>query len=90
MTKKLGDRNLKGFVKAMPQVSPAEVEAEERAEIKPKTSIAQMSVAEINDYLRDPILRKQITPGLMRSDYELITDELGQIIAVKRTPSPKE
>ena len=77
--------------KPMPKVSQAEVEAalkdtashKERAEKKPKTNIAQMSLAEINDYLTDPILRSQLTPQLIDSDYELITDELGQIIRIK-------
>lgn len=53
--------------------------------MKPKNSISQMSVTEINDYLADPVLKKQIMPQLWHSDYELITNELGEIIAVKRT-----
>ncbi len=83
LTKKLGVRNLKGFTKQMPKVSQAEVDAESRAKMKPKTNISQMSVAEINNYLQEPILRREITPQLMRSDYKLITDELGQIISVR-------
>ena len=67
----------------MPKVSQAEIAAEERKQTKPKTNIAQMSLAEINDYLKDPILRAQLTPQLMQSDYELITDEVGQIIRIK-------
>ena len=86
----MGERNLKGFVKQMPKVSPSEVDAESRAEAKPKTNISQMSVAEINNYLQEPILRREITPQLMRSDYELITDELGQIIAVESPPKIEE
>lgn len=88
LTKKLGVRNLKGFTKQMPQVSQAEAEAEDesRAWRKRKTHISQMTLAEINDYLQEPILRREITPQLMGSDYELITDELGQIIAVKSPP----
>ena len=81
-------RKIKGFVKAMPQVSQSEAEAEARKLAKPKTNISQMSVAEINDYLTDPVLRAQLTPQLMKSDYELITDEMGRIIGVK-APPPK-
>ena len=79
----LADRGVKGFCKPIPKVSEAEVAAEERKQIKPKTNIATMAIAEINDYLTDLILRAQLTPQLMQSNYELITDELGQIIAVK-------
>lgn len=79
----LAQRKIKGFAKAMPQLSQAEIKAEERAEIKPKTNIATMAIAEINDYLTDPILRMQLTPQLIDSNYELITDEVGQIIAVE-------
>ncbi len=86
LTERLGECHLKGLTKQIPSASPPEVDAESRAGKKPKTNISQMSVAEINDYLSDPVLRKQITPQLMRSNYELITDELGQIIAVKPPP----
>ena len=79
----LAARGVKGFCKSMPKVSKEEAEAEERARTKPKMNIATMAIAEINDYLTDPILRAQLTPQLMQSAYELITDELGQIIAVK-------
>ena len=48
-----------------------------------KTHISQMSLAEINKLIRDPILRAQLTPQLSDSDYELITDELGQIIRIE-------
>ncbi len=85
LTKRLGNRNLKGFVKEMPQVSKASAEAEERAKKKPKTHISRMSVAEINNYLSDPILRKQIMPQLWYSDYQLIMNDLGEIIGVKQT-----
>ena len=87
LTKVLGARNLKGFVKAMPKVSKSEADAEERAEKKPKTHISQMSVAEINDYLADPVLSKQIMPQLWNSDYEFTTNEYGDIIGVRR-PKP--
>ena len=83
LRKMLAARGVKGFCKSMPKVSKAEIEKEERAEIEPKTNIATMAIAEINDYLTDPILRAQLTPQLYQSDYELITDELGQIIKVK-------
>ena len=83
LTERLGVRNLKGFTKQMPKVSQTEAEAESKALTKRKTHISQMTMAEINQYLQEPILRKQITPQLMGSDYELITDELGQIIAVR-------
>ena len=84
-------RSVKGFCpkgyrsayKSMPKVSKAEAEAEERARTKPKLNIANMAIAEINEYLTDPILRAQLTPQLMQSNYELITDELGQVIGVE-------
>lgn len=98
MREMLAQRGVKGFCKAMPQalkdtaphISQAEIEKEERAEIKPKTNIAQMSLVEINDYLTDPILRAQLMPQLWDSNYELITDYLGQIIGVKAPPPPEE
>lgn len=91
MREMLAQRGVKGFCKAMPKVlkdtaphiSQASLEAEERAEIKPKTNIATMAIAEINNYLKDPILRAQLTPQLIESNYELITDELGQIIRIE-------
>ena len=52
----LAAREVKGFCKQMPKVSKAEVKAEERKQIKPKTNIAVMAISEINDYLTDPIL----------------------------------
>ncbi len=90
LTEVLDERNLnlKGFVKAMPLVSKSEAEAEERKAMKPKTNISQMSVAEINEYLADPVLRKQIMPQLWDSDYEFTTNEYGDIIRVKRPPKP--
>ena len=83
MREMLAERGVKGFCKPMPKVSQAELEAQERKQKKPKTNIAQMSLAEINEYLTDPILRAQLAPQLFDSDYELITDELGQIIRIK-------
>jgi len=83
MREMLAARGVKGFCKPMPRVSKEEAEAEERARTKPKINIATMAIAEINDYLTDPILRAQLTPQLINSNYELITDYLGQIIAVK-------
>jgi hypothetical protein len=98
MREMLAARKVKGFCpkgyrsayKAMPKVSQAEIEKEERAEIKPKTNIATMAIAEINDYLKDPILRKQFMPQLWDSNYELILDYLGQIIGVKAPPPVEE
>ena len=83
MREMLAARKVKGFCKPMPKASQAEVAAEERKQQKPKTNIAKMSLVEINDYLTDPVLRAQLTPQLFHSDYELITDYLGQIIGVK-------
>ena len=99
MREMLAERGVKGFCpkgyrsayKPMPKVSQAELAAalkdtashKERKQKKPKTNIAQMSLIEINDYLTDSILRAQLTPQLIDSDYELITNELGQIIGVK-------
>ncbi|MDJ0594393.1 MAG: hypothetical protein QNJ72_31200, partial [Pleurocapsa sp. MO_226.B13] len=48
--------------------------------------IEEMKLAEINKALLDPILREELTPQLMLSDYELITDEMGRIISVKDIP----
>ena len=94
----LAERGVKGFAKAMPKVSKAEAEAEaliesearQRQQMNRKTHISQMSLAEINEYLTDPILRAQLTPQLFKSDYELITDYLGQIIGVKAPPPAEE
>ena len=82
MREMLAAKRVKGFCQPMPKASQAEA----RRQKKPKANIAQMSLAEINEYLTDPILRAQLTPQLIGSDYELITDELGQIIAVKAPP----
>ena len=90
-TLRLGKRNPKGFVKKMPQVSQEEVEAEaakeELASRNGKVKINRMTIAEINESLQDPILRKVLTPQLWHSDYALITDELGEIIGVERSSS---
>ncbi|MEO1467381.1 MAG: hypothetical protein AAFR89_14425, partial [Cyanobacteria bacterium J06633_1] len=66
----LAQRKIKGFVRAMPQVSKSEAAAEARAEscaskqqqMNRKTHISQMSLAEINELLTDPIIRKELTP----------------------------
>ena len=87
----LAERGVKGFAKTIPKaskdsisnISQTESEAEDRKQTKSKIHIAQLSLAEINDYLKDPILRVQLTPQLFHSNYELITDELGQYIGVK-------
>ena len=90
-TLRLGKRNPKGFVKKMPQVSQEEVEAEaakeELASRNGKVKINRMTIAEINESLQDPILRKVLTPQLWNSDYALIMDELGEIIGVERASS---
>ncbi|WP_036489733.1 hypothetical protein [Myxosarcina sp. GI1] len=91
LAEKLGNRQLKGFVKQMPKVSKVEAEAEAKAELEAiarqqtnrKTHLNQMSLDEINEFILDPIFRVQLTPQLINSSYELITDEIGQIIAVK-------
>ena len=48
--------------------------------------IEEMNFAEINKALLDPILRDELTPQLMLSDYELITDDLGRIIRIEDIP----
>lgn len=48
--------------------------------------IEDMRLAEINKALLDPILRAELTPQLMLSDYELITDEVGRIIRIEDKP----
>ena len=91
MREMLAARGVKGFCKPMPKVSRAEAEAEAKAESEAvkrqqmnyKTHLNQMSVDEINELLKDPISRTELTPQLIDSNYELITDYLGQIIAVK-------
>ena len=83
------------FIKQMPKVSPEEAEAEAKAEseakqrqqMNRKTHISQMSVAEINELLTDPITRKELMPQLWQSDYELITNEYGDIIGIRRSSS---
>ncbi|MGL5075788.1 MAG: hypothetical protein ACRDBG_08085, partial [Waterburya sp.] len=91
MREMLAKRGVKGFAKAMPKVSREEAEAEAKAEsealkrqqMNRKTHLNQMSVDEINELVKDPILRAQLTPQLIDSNYELILDYLGQIIGVK-------
>jgi DNA-binding Lrp family transcriptional regulator len=91
MREMLAKRGVKGFAKAMPKVSASEAEAEakkesealQRQQMNYKNHLNQMSVDEINDYLKDPILRAQLTPQLIDSNYELVMDYLGQIIGVK-------
>ena len=87
----LAARGVKGFCKPMPKVSKAEAEAEVKAESEAikrqqmnyKTHLNQMSLDEINELLKDPISRTELTPQLIDSNYELITDYLGQIIKVE-------
>jgi hypothetical protein len=86
----LAARGVKGFAKAMPKVSKFEAEIESRQQRPRKTHISLMSVAEINNYLQDPILKAQIMPQLWHSNYELITDEWGQIIGVESPPAVEE
>ncbi|MEL6442150.1 MAG: hypothetical protein AAFQ80_23260 [Cyanobacteria bacterium J06621_8] len=83
-------RKIQGLCQPMPSVSESFVKAETRRERSPKTNINQMSMAEINDYLTDPVLRAELTPQLMGSNYELITDEMGRIIGVKAPPPAQE
>ena len=83
MREMLAQRGVKGFCKPMPKVTQAEIEKDVREQSVPKTNIESMTLEEINDYLTDPILRAQLTPQLFHSNYELITDYLGQIIGVK-------
>ena len=98
MREMLEARGVKGFCKSMPKVSRAEAIAEAKAEseaiartqMNRKTHLNQMSLAEINELVKDPITRTELTPQLMQSDYELITDEIGQIIAVEPPPKTEE
>ena len=97
MREMLAQRGVKGFCKQMPKVSRAEAEAEAKAELEAKqrqqmnrkTHLGQMSLDEINELVKDPIFRAQLTPQLIDSNYELIKDYLGQIIGVK-APLPSE
>ncbi len=98
MREMLAKRGVKGFAKAMPKVSASEAEAEakkesealQRQQMNYKTHLNQMSVDEINELVKDPILRAQLMPQLWDSNYELILDYLGQIIGVKAPPAAEE
>jgi hypothetical protein len=90
MREMLATRGVKGFCKQMPKVSKSEAEIESRAQKPRRTHISQMSVAEINEYLTDPILKAQLMPQLWDSNYELITDEWGEIIGVEPPPPVEE
>ncbi len=88
LTEKLGDRNLKGFVKQMPKVSQdeaeAEIEALSRQRMNRKIHIDRMSIDEINQFLADPIMRRELTPQIIFNDkFDIVTDNLGEILAVK-------
>ena len=48
--------------------------------------IEEMSFSSINKALSDPILRGELTPQLMLSDYELIRDEMGRILRIEKPP----
>jgi len=98
MREMLAERRVKGFCKPMPKVSRKEAEAEAKAEseaiartqMNHKTHLSQMSLDEINELVKDPIFRTQLAPQLIDSNYELITDYLGQIIGVKAPPPSEE
>lgn len=91
MREMLEARGVKGFCKPMPKVSRKEAEAEflaeseaiARAQMNRKTHISQMSVAEINELLTDPIIRKELTPQIILNDkFDVVTDNLGEVLAV--------
>ena len=48
--------------------------------------IEEMSFSSINKALQDPILREELTPQLMLSDYELRRDEMGRILRIENIP----
>ena len=88
LTQKLGNRNLKGFVKAMPKVSKSDALAENevtlRQKMNRKTHLNQMSIDEINKLLEDPITRKELTRQIIFNDkFDVVTDNLGEVLAVK-------
>ena len=88
LSRKLGNRNLKGFVKAMPKVSQEEAKAENEATLRQKmnrkTHLNQMSIDEINKLLADPIMRKELTHQIIFNDrFDVVTDNLGEVLAVK-------
>jgi hypothetical protein len=72
MREMLAQRGVKGFCKPMPKVSKEEAEAEAKAESEAiaraqmnyKTHLSQMSLDEINELLKDPISRTELTPPL--------------------------
>ena len=91
MREMLAERGVKGFCKPMPKVSRAETEAEAKAEAEAeararmnrKVNISKMSLAEINELLTDPIMRKELTPQIIFNDkFEAVTDYLGEILSV--------
>ena len=45
--------------------------------------IEEMSFSSINKALSDPILREELTPQLMLSDYQLIRDEIGRVLRIE-------
>ncbi len=92
LAERLGDRNLKGFVKEMPKVSQqearedweAEIEAINRQKLNQKTYINRMSVKEINQLLVDPVMRKELTPQIIENNkFEIVTDNLGEVLFVR-------
>ena len=60
-----------------------------RANSSSKLDLNDLDIAQINKALADPVLNADLTPQIMRSDYQLITDDFGRITGVK-PPKDKE
>lgn len=54
-----------------------------------KLDLNDLDIPQINKALADPVLNADLTPQIMRSDYQIITDEFGRITGVK-LPKGKE
>jgi hypothetical protein len=92
MREMLAQMGVKGFCNQMPKVSEYEVEAEakkesealQRQQMNYKTHLSQMSVDEINELVKDPIIRKELTPQIIFNEkFDIVTDNLGEVLAVK-------
>ena len=76
----------KGFGKTQAKAKSAKCYSQPDDWRRQPLKIESMNFASINKALSDPILREELTPQLMLSDYELITDEMGRIIRIEKPP----
>ena len=74
----------RGGIDRIPKIiQPKKASRRHRAR-PPKLDLKDLNLDEINRALTDPVLNADLTPQLMQSHYELITDEFGRIRSVKR------